>query len=1095
MCFRSIFRHEKKVLALVLAFACAFTMFAGAAFTDEADINADNADAVDVLTTLGVIKGYEDGSFQPDGTVTRAEMAKMIYVIRNGGNDDASSYESVATSFTDISGHWAEGYIKYLQNTGIVAGKNTAQTIFDPDSTVTTGEAMKMALVLAGYRADKAGLTGTAWLNNTLSYATTYGLTDDVHSAISGGCTRQDAAQILSNALSMDAVVWSEFVSSFVYDGDEGLATGNRQSVGKKWMDLWTNIGTLATINGDNLTIIQDANDVEDSDNTRTAFTNLSVDYTSLLGQKVKVLFSNNKANSVIGVFATGDNTVYTADMKDVEDDGNKVKFGGTSYSFDNNEIDVVVIDANEEAVNYTGTMSAADFDAYDADPTTDAAGTAKLITASVRFVDNDGDGKLNIAIITEYKTAKVTYAGSDRITAGTAYKMEDENIADDIAKNDYAVMSYNPFDECLDIVKADVVSDVLTGLKDQDTYQQYQIGGTWYNIDNDTANNVTRGDTVLAYVVNGIAIDIKSDDGTGAIPSNIAVVVGNGGDASVYGDQVRLRYFNGTNKIVTLSDQNTEDPTQGVAFRVSGSDTSTRLELLNEREYNGYQYVGTDKAVADSNGKVSTIDGVAVADDAVIILYTEAGQSKQITGKQFKALTLADFNIGAEDGYDVDTAATAVFTKSVNGLNRVRLAAVLVGSINITGASSDNYAYVTSASYINADGDTVINIWTGSENKTVTENGNGSVYAKGELIGYSTIDSNNVISDVQPFGTVEDAADLNDTDLTGADGMYRGGNEADDADDMIVINGKQLNVTSDTHVLVVDSAADDEEDIGIVWDKATLPQGKEGPVGTFAINAFFSIDSADDEDTADLKVLVIDTTGVFSAFDEAADDEDEVEVGEGETVDTLGNFTMITPDSGVVEVAPRRDGADNKAKAQLTFNLPDYATAATYDWVMKVGNYVIGSGEGEDSTTTNIVSTETVGADELVTIQISNVTITKTTLNALVIDEDVEMPITGLAVALDAAPADLDTTTGAKITFKVTEDGTNSVNDSKKVKVSYTLTSATENEATTGSVTTGAFDDGTLNNETKTVQTTNNLIATGDGAVTITVTAVELVD
>ena len=42
----------------MLAFACAFTMFAGAAFTDEADINADNADAVDVLTTLGVIKGY-----------------------------------------------------------------------------------------------------------------------------------------------------------------------------------------------------------------------------------------------------------------------------------------------------------------------------------------------------------------------------------------------------------------------------------------------------------------------------------------------------------------------------------------------------------------------------------------------------------------------------------------------------------------------------------------------------------------------------------------------------------------------------------------------------------------------------------------------------------------------------------------------------------------------------------------------------------------------------------------------------------------------------------------------------------------------------
>ena len=117
--------------------------------------------------------------------------------------------------------------------------------------------------------------------------------------------------------------------------------------------------------------------------------------------------------------------------------------------------------------------MSAADFDAYNDDATTDAAGTAKLITASVTFVDNDGDGKLNIAIITEYKTAKVTYVGSDRITAGTTYKMEDENIADDFAKDDYAVISYNPYDECLDIVKAEVVTDTLSGIKEETSYQQ----------------------------------------------------------------------------------------------------------------------------------------------------------------------------------------------------------------------------------------------------------------------------------------------------------------------------------------------------------------------------------------------------------------------------------------------------------------------------------------------------------------------------------------------------------------------------------------------------------------------------------------------
>ena len=48
-------KNLKKVLALVLAFACAFTMFAGAAFTDQADIKA--TDAVNMLSSLGVITG------------------------------------------------------------------------------------------------------------------------------------------------------------------------------------------------------------------------------------------------------------------------------------------------------------------------------------------------------------------------------------------------------------------------------------------------------------------------------------------------------------------------------------------------------------------------------------------------------------------------------------------------------------------------------------------------------------------------------------------------------------------------------------------------------------------------------------------------------------------------------------------------------------------------------------------------------------------------------------------------------------------------------------------------------------------------------
>ena len=180
-------KNLKKVLALVLAFACAFTMFAGAAFTDSADIKVDT-EVVDTLVSLGVVNGYDDGSFKPNGTVTRAEMAKMIYVLRTG-NSDASAYNDDKTSFTDIGSHWARGYIKYCKSLGIIAGKSN--TKFAPNDKVTAQEAAKMLLVTLGYNADKAGLVGTGWASKTNALADENGLLEDVNTSFTSACPRQ----------------------------------------------------------------------------------------------------------------------------------------------------------------------------------------------------------------------------------------------------------------------------------------------------------------------------------------------------------------------------------------------------------------------------------------------------------------------------------------------------------------------------------------------------------------------------------------------------------------------------------------------------------------------------------------------------------------------------------------------------------------------------------------------------------------------------------------------------------------------------------------------------------------------------------------
>ena len=228
--------HLKKVLALVLAFACAFTMFASAAFTDQADIKVDS-DVVDTLVSLGVVNGYDDGSFKPNGTVTRAEMAKMIYVLRTG-NSDASAYNDDKTSFTDIGTHWARGYIKYCQSLGIIAGKSN--TKFVPNDKVTAQEAAKMLLVTLGYDANKAGLVGINWTSRTNALADENGLLEDVNTSFTGPCPRQYAAQLIYNAIDAPTVVWRDDAYT-----TNNYGNGDNPTIGEKYMGLHSVEGIL----------------------------------------------------------------------------------------------------------------------------------------------------------------------------------------------------------------------------------------------------------------------------------------------------------------------------------------------------------------------------------------------------------------------------------------------------------------------------------------------------------------------------------------------------------------------------------------------------------------------------------------------------------------------------------------------------------------------------------------------------------------------------------------------------------------------------------------------------------------------------------
>ena len=855
---------QKKVLSLVLCVAMMLSVMvvgAGAAFSDQSKIK--NTEAVDACTALNIIGGYPDGSFKPEGNITRAEVTKMICVALNGGKNPAVSTNTTPT-FSDVRNNanaaWAEGYIESCAAQGIVSGVGGGK--FAPAGNVTGTQLAKMLLVALGYKADIEGFTGSAWATNVNIRATQKGLYKDLEKMdTNAAITRDNAAQMVWNALQAKEVKYEYTLVS-----ENGTLTSKTTLVDKDLTllkdkydsDITKGVvtsighnskGYLVTID----TLAKDSKNEEITVN----LSKVEKDPTDLVGKAVKALYK--ATDDVYGIYVDDENTatVVNTTLGDIDLNKDEYKLDGVTYKVKTGDFGDV------EAVGALGAKlkKANKADAANLDEVVAATGNYAVSDASkVVLIDNDGDEKIDIAVVTPVQFGEITYLNSKNITVKgvlTNAKLEDCDIYKDAAKDDQvAVISktYNA-DENTAIVKLTSVTGKVQAVKSGEA----RIDGTWYDVAVFDGTAVKVDDKGTFYLYNGYIVAV---DTTGGSIADTAYIISTSTSMDVEGNYQAKVMMNGETKVVSIHKDSAVKPTGSaikdkyVTYEVKDgaykfteiTTSSSGLDNYSAAQVNSYKD-GRIYKNASAAGAEYLID-----DNAVVYVKYNNDKYTILSGK--------DVAGWGDKVKEFKSNSSLVLYETKDSMKKIKGAFIDLDTAKMP-ASTASYGVIVSDIVSATDNKYEFTLWNGTDALEVTTSDSG--FAKWQVVEY--VKNSDETYDIDPVA-VSGQAVTNQTNkklLAGVTTGYGLYSIMDHTSNVVQLANEDnaaenYNITKDTQIIYVDTSASDTEDScvkgGSISDAGTDTGSK------YFRNATFVIDSDKD---LDLLVVITNTQGAQS--------------------------------------------------------------------------------------------------------------------------------------------------------------------------------------------------------------------------------------
>ena len=868
-------KNLKKVISSVAALTMvASSVAAFAVDFPDVESTASYAQAVQELSALDVISGYDDGTFGPDKLVTRAEITKMIVDALAERSSAEASTES--TKFADVSAdHWAKGYINQGVANGFIAGMS--DTEFDPDANVTYVQAQKMLVSAIGYETYAQAQGG--WPTGYKTYAASLDITKGISGITdSTELTRAQVAQMIDNAMDAPLCVIASWKTEWngsktpnleVRDGKEGRAYETlftEKHDAYKVYGRVTETSKTGSVDTDKVTFQVEKADNFDDEEVK-ADSPVSEDmyigdskadnylrtYSQALIQK-----NDDDEFTILSIAAAAGNksvTVASEDFDENKSTDEALYFfpagttkGSTKYQLDTTNGVTIYINGVEssksiaELRDYLDKNETASVTLQKETETGSTSTSAKYNTIMVssyvtaivdEVIDKTNETSVNFDTYSSGIQAKMT-VNKDDDNYTYSFKLDGKDIeAKDLQQNDVLNISYDTTGSFKDSSFYDVIvtRNVVDGVKCtsiNDSKGEYTIGGTKYKAAEGMDIDVETSTEYSLYLDHFGRI-AKADENS--VSKNYGVL------KNIY------KKAGGDYMAQIITKKGTEEE-----YKVDSDNVTAYKSYLVKSDADGAVYDSTNKktdaypkqvveySVSSSSNKITIKNGGVIAPTAADAEYKESGN-------KIGSVKMADSTV-ILDLSEVDTKDSYSVVSSLNdGSNYV--------AYGYDKSKSDNtyrFVIITEGTSSVFNSETQLAIFNGSE--VIDKDGDKTAYnlvVNGEEKQF-VLDDDVVITGNAGKTVAEDAFDEGDVLVyaTNSEGYISRIYSVFAAQN--VLNGssfedfrtnafkKQSSVLADTKF--ADLLSDDDNDVNVVFGPVVDKSGSNITIGTVTTNA-----------------------------------------------------------------------------------------------------------------------------------------------------------------------------------------------------------------------------------------------------------------